>query len=211
MGLVDIAKLAYAPSAVRDSWSTTVTIPVGKGPASLFVVMLCGYDEFAVTACSINGISAQQVAHIGTGYAYAIAWTLGGLQPGNIPVVVSGLGNFRDTYGWVVGIYNTSGHNPDNLITRTNPPDSYTATPNLFRGQLWVEVARGENYLPVTHSGQVTLDSSEITLLSYKKDNGSGEVSFNTTFAAGLASELYLGMEFLPAGAIFGVPPIPIG
>jgi hypothetical protein len=217
MGSVDIALLATKTLALSTSWSVNVTIPSGKEPASLLVIMFADYgDEFTTygATCTIAGASASQIYDVYSGYSQTRVWHKSGLTPGTKSVVVSNLRGAHENGGFVVGVYNTIGYVTANDISRADPPASYTVSPSIQAGHIWIEIpcstGKAEGSAPNPASAQTSLVLNNNRRVQYKKDVGIGTKSFTTNFVDGV-SDVYIGMEFLPCGRIFDIPPLAIG
>lgn len=213
MGAIDIALLAQKSWALATSWSPSVTIPTGSDPASLLVIVSADYpDEFTTygATCTIDGAAATLLTTQVSGYYGTYIWIANLKFAGSHSISVANLRGVHNTLGFVVGLYNTRG-TLSNLISTNNPSDSYTASPTIQEGQIWVEVvgvSSGAASDPTGTSGQTSLVLSNRRRVQYKKDRSVGVNNLTTTFPTGSTDDGYCGIEFGVVGRLFTVMPM---
>ena len=216
MGSVNLELLAQASWQLRSSYSITVTVPSGVGPCSVLVAVYTDYgDEFTYsgeTGCTIDGVTVPQLCDVNAIYCRTRMFLANFVNPGSRAVVVSPLRSAHNTGCFIVGIYNTAGLALSNFLTYLDPPNSYTASPTIVAGHLWLEMPgeKSTSSVPTAGSGQTSLVSKDSRRVQYKKDTGTGIQSFITNFAND-ENNNFIGMEFLPPGRTFEIPPLAIG
>lgn len=217
MGSVDLSLLAKASWSMRGSYSVNVTVPSGVGSVSLLIAPYTNYgDEFTYsgeTGCTLDGVSVAQLVDSNASYSRTRMFLANFVNPGSRAVVVSPLRGAHETGCFIIAIHNTSGIVSANFIQVQDPPNTYTAQPVIEAGHLWLEMPgekTGNAAAPTAGSGQTTLVSQDNRKIFYSKDTGTGLQSFITNFA-NTTNNNYIGMEFLPPGKLFNIPPMAFG
>lgn len=197
------------------SWSANVTYPSGK-PTGIIVVAIAGrYGSIGDTVITIGGVTATKFASENTGYDQIHLYARTNVAPGTYTINVGS--STHEKVSFVYCVTNCRGWATSNIIPHNEISGTNVHSPNLEVGQLWVEqgLSNAETYMTGGSSQSILVsyavpDSPSRYRILYKLDPGIGTKSFSVTFPV-RTDQSYLGVEYLPFGKIFEIPPIAIG
>jgi len=209
--------LLYTQAITNGVYSVNVTYPSGK-PTGIIVACLMGrYSDLQESTVTIGGVSATKFAAENEGYSHIALFGVQNMTPGVKTVSVNSTA-LHDHMMFVYCVTNCRGWATSNIIPHNEIQGTQIHSPVLEVGQLWVEHGRSRTSTYFTGgSGQTILanydqpDGSDLMYrIIYKFDAGIGSRSFSVTFPS-TAEQSYLGVEYLPFGKIFEIPPLAIG
>jgi len=206
--------LLYTQALTNGVYSVNVTYPAGK-PTGVIVACLIGrFSDLQASTVTIGGVSATKFAAEDEGYSHIALFGVQNMTPGVKTVSVNSP-TVHEHMMFVYCVTNCRGWATSNIQKHNEISGINTHTPNLEVGQLWVEHGRSLVSTYFTGgSSQVTLcDYAEDVKryrIVYKYDAGIGLRSFSVTFPV-TNEQSYLGVEYLPFGKIFEIPPLAIG
>jgi hypothetical protein len=216
MASMEISHL-YTQPVTNGNYSFNVAFPSGK-PTGIIVVALLGrYSDLQASTVTIGGVSATKFAYEDEGYSHIAIYGVTGVTPGTKTIQINSTA-LHSHMAFVYCVTNCRGWSNDNWIKHNEISGTNTHSPTLEVGQLWVEHGRSRNTTYFTGgSGQSILasfnpdDGSTIVYrIIYKYDPGNGSQSFSVTYPS-TTEQSYLGVEYLPFGRIFDIPPLAIG
>lgn len=208
---IEIVNLHNSSYVARTSWSASITVPADKGPTTVLVIAHCRNNAFPNDPL-FAGSAMTPLRYRSVSYSYIEIWYVENVPAGTYNLSMNGIANTYSTGIAVVGMYKTSGQNPDNDIVATGAASSMlTVNPVLQAGHIWVEFTRQRTQPPTAGSSQTTLLTNDTLRIFYKKDLPTGSITSKINGTAEGTEMAYIGYEFLPPGSLFSVPPMPIG
>ncbi|KPL72253.1 hypothetical protein ADN00_15665 [Ornatilinea apprima] len=207
---IDVALLDTRSSGTTGTWSSTVNIPADKSPACLILFLFNKGGLGGVNYVRIGGVTPDTIkSYSGSNVGFGV-FARKDLAPGDYLVEVNASGENR---GIILGVWETIGWNtnPSSQYTSVLPsPGNLSFNPTLASGQLFLEFYK-------QNSGTDNARTAGQTLLSHLTGTGyEGGAAYKKsggpyTWTTYVYDQYLFGLEFMPLGRLFFIPPAPIG